>query len=79
MSESDEEWIADYLRLEFGEDVSDPKSVKASDIKHIGNFIINGIVTEYFSYPHSGDPSWVMIETIDERDCVATTNRPPPE
>ncbi|NIB41475.1 hypothetical protein HBA55_17870 [Pseudomaricurvus alkylphenolicus] len=79
MEETDEEWVADYLRLEYGEDIQDPDSVKASDIKHIGEFVINGVVTDYFSYPHSGEPSWAIIETIDDKDCVSITSNPPPE
>lgn len=80
MDETDEEWVADYLRLEYGEDEHDPDAVKAEDIKHIGHFIINGVSTDYFTYPQSGDPyMWVIIETIDERDCVSMTSNPPPE
>ena len=79
MEEPDEEWVADYLRLEFGEDPADPLSVKASDIVHLGEFLIEGVVTDYFMFPHDGEPLWVTIETIDGRDCAGTTTRPPPE
>ncbi len=78
MKETDEEWLADYLRLEYGEDVNDPDSVKASDLKYIGEFVIDGIVTEYWSYPTSGEPMWAIIQIIDDRDCASMTNIPPP-
>ena len=79
MDETDEEWIADYLRLEYGEEESDPESVKAKDIKHIGHFIVNGIPTDYFTFPQSGEPyMWATIETIDSRDCAGMTSTPPP-
>ncbi|MBW0145870.1 hypothetical protein [Marinobacter arenosus] len=79
MDETNEEWIADYLRLEYGEDTDDPDSVKAEDIKHIGHFIIDGVPTDYFTYPQSGTPyMWAIIETIDGRDCVSMTSVPPP-
>jgi hypothetical protein len=75
MYESDEKWIADYLRLKNGEEINSPKSVKASEIKLIGAFTINGIVTDYFSYPYTGEPSWVIIEvTGDKEDCERITS-----
>ena len=79
MEETSQEWIADYLRLEFGEDKSNSESVKAEDIKHLGNFIINGISTDYFTYPQSGEAyMWATIETLDGRDCAGMTSAPPP-
>ena len=79
MNETDEEWIADYLRLEYGESIDDIDSIKAHDIKHIGHFIVNGIPTDYFTYPQSGSSyMWATIETIEERDCAGITSTPPP-
>lgn len=79
MDETDEEWVADYLRLEYGEDINEPYSIKASDITHIGEFVIDGVVTDYFSYPQSGAPiMWAIIQIIDDRDCVGMTSNPPP-
>lgn len=79
MEETDEEWIADYLRLEYGEDESDPDALKAKDIQHLGNFIINGVPTDYFAFPQSEEPyMWAIIERIDGRDCAGMTSAPPP-
>ena len=78
MEESEEEWLADYLRLEYGEDKNDPKSIKSSDLKYIGEFIINGVITEYWSYPTSGEPMWATIEIIDDKDYASMTSVPPP-
>ena len=79
MEESDEERLADYLRLEYGEDKNDPKSIKASDLKYIGKFVIDGTITEYWSYPTSCAPMWATIEIIDDKDCASTTSVPPPK
>ncbi|WP_415894379.1 hypothetical protein ACMXYN_08440 [Neptuniibacter sp. PT8_73] len=80
MEETDKQWIADYLRLEFGEDESDPDSVKAEEIKHIGHFIINGTPTDYFTFPQSGDSyMWAIIEKTEVGNCAGMTSTPPPE
>jgi len=79
MYETDEEWIANFIRVEYGQDIKTATSVKASDIKLLGEFIINDVVTDYFSYPHTGEPSWIIIEVIDDKeDCISITNTPPP-
>lgn len=78
MKESDEEWLADYLRLEYGEDINDAESIKASDLIYVGHFVIDGVATDYWSYPTSGEPSWAIIEKIDDRDCASMTSNPPP-
>ena len=78
MEKTEEEWLADYLRLEYREHNHNPKSIKASDLKYIGKFVINGITTKYWSYPCSGEPMYATVEVIDDKDCAGMTSMPPP-
>ena len=79
MSNTDEEWLADYLRLEYGEKETDPDSLKSSDLTFVGEFVVNGVTTRYWSYPTCGDPMWAIIEEYEEGRCAGITDKAPPE
>jgi len=79
MEETDEEWLADYLRLEYGEDESDPDSIKASDLTYVGEFVVDGVPTKYWSYPTSKEPGWVTIEEHGEQRSANMTSTAPPK
>ena len=53
--------IAVYLRLEFGESARDKASVKAKDLVFEGEFLIDGVPTQFWRYP-SSTPSWATVE-----------------
>lgn len=72
------EWLVEYLRLEYGEDEDDPDSIKASDLKYVGEFMIDGVKTRYWSYPTSGEPAWATIEFLPDGECAGMTDVPPP-
>jgi len=78
--ESYQEWLAEYLRLEYGENKDDPDSIKSTDLKYIGEFVVNDVVTKYWSYPtSSGQPMWVTIEMLENGECAGMTDEAPPE
>lgn len=79
MKEIDEEWLADYLRLEYGEDENDPDSVKAEHLVYEGQYLIKGIKTKYWKYPTSDGFSWVVIEEYENSRCANFSETPPPE
>jgi len=73
-----EEWVAHYLRLEYGEDVSDPDSLKASDLTYLGRFNVNGQPTDYWQYPTSDNTPAYATMTHDERGtALSMTDEPP--
>lgn len=72
------DWLADYLRLEYGENENDPDAIKASDLKYIGEYIVNGVLTKYWSYPTSVGSMWVTVECLENGECAGMTDEPPP-
>jgi hypothetical protein len=72
-----EEWVADYLRLEYGEDADDPSSLKASDLKYLGRFDVNGSPTDYWEYPTSGKPAYATITMRADGEALSMTDDPP--
>ena len=79
MSETDEEWLADYLRLEYGEDKSDPSSIKAKDLEYDGEYVIDSTPTKFWKYPTSKGHEWVVIQEYPEGRCADFVNSPPPK
>jgi hypothetical protein len=77
--ETDEEWLAEYLRLEYGESWFSFSSLKARHLKYLGEHTMDGIPTKYWSYPTSDGHSWVTIQEFGgENRCASTTEVPPP-
>ena len=60
--EGDIEWVLEYLHLEYGEKAGDENALKASDLVYVGEYVIDGIPCQYWSYPTSDEPMWVIIE-----------------
>lgn len=74
--------IARYLRLEYGESARDKGSVKARDLAFEGEFVIDGVPTQFWRYPTSNPkkPSWATVERFDDSYCLGMTgDRPPKE
>ena len=59
-----EERIARYLQLEFGED--DTEALRASDLRFVGEAELDGIVTQFWSFPCK-EPCWATVQYIDKR------------
>lgn len=76
--ETDEQWLAEYLRLEYGESRFSPFSIKARHLEFLGEFIIDDVKTKYCSYPHTGEPSWVTIQELGAQRAADITDVPPP-
>lgn len=71
--------LARYLRLEFGESPRSTKSVKASNLEFVGEFVVDGVPTQYWSFPNSAPPRvWAIVERFDDHIGLATTTRRPP-
>lgn len=68
--------IVSYVRLEFGEDSSDPDALQESDLKYEGEFIINGVPTHYW---RCGDTSrtWATVEPFGDSYCLGMTSSSP--
>jgi hypothetical protein len=76
-SESREEWLAAYLRLEYGEVEADPTSIKASDLTYLGCFNLNGDLVHYWQYPTSGEPAYATITISEAGETASMTDAPP--
>ena len=79
IEDTDEEWMAEYLRLEYGEEKDDPNSLKSSDLVFVGTFVVDGIPTKYWSYPTSGEPMWGTIAEDGDNAYASMTSTPPPK
>jgi len=76
-SETCEERLAAYLRLEYGEAVADPASLKASDLKYLGRFNVDGWPTDYWEYPTSDKPAYATITINEDGEMLSMTDDPP--
>lgn len=70
--------IARYLRLEYGESYWQKDSVKARDLKFEGEFVVNGVPTQYWRYQTSSSPQWATVERFKDTYCIGMTVEPPP-
>jgi hypothetical protein len=61
--------IAAYLRLEYGESARDKASIKARDLVLEGEFVIDGVPTQFWRYP-SKSPSWATVERFADHYCL---------
>lgn len=71
--------IAEYLRLEYGESWWQKGALRASNLKFVGEYIIDGVATQYWSYPTSTGVEWATVERFDDGYCLGMTSAPPPE
>jgi hypothetical protein len=76
-SESREERLVAYLRLEYGEDEADPASIKVSDLTYIGCFNVNGSSVYYWQYPTSDKPAYATITISEAGEAASMTDEPP--
>lgn len=72
-----EEWVVEYLRLEYGEDAEDPDSLQASDLTYLGRFNVDGYPTEYWQYPTSDLPAYATMTMRDGTTALSITDEPP--
>lgn len=72
-----EEWVAEYLRLEYGEDADDPDSLQASDLNYLGRFHVDGHPTDYWQYPTSDEPAYATMTMHDGSMALSMTDEPP--
>ncbi len=71
--------IAEYLRLEYGERWWQKGAIRASNLKFVGEYVIDGVTTQYWSYPTSTGVEWATVERFDDGYCLGMTSDPPPE
>lgn len=72
-----EEWVAEYLRLEYGEDAEDPDSLQASDLTYLGRFQVDGYPTDYWQYPTSEEPAYATMTMREGGTALSMTDTPP--
>ena len=72
-----EEWVAEYLRLEYGEDAEDPDSLQASDLTYLGRFNVDGYPTDYWQYQTSDQPAYATMTMRDGTATLSMTDDPP--
>lgn len=73
-----EEWVADYLRLEYGEDATEPDSLQAADLTYLGRFDVNGYATDYWQYFTSDNtPAFATMTIRDDTTALSMTDNPP--
>lgn len=73
--------LAHYLRLEYGEDHKDKSSIKAKDLSFDGEFVIDGVPTQFWRYP-SSDPqgyNWATVERFEDNCVLGFADEPPPK
>ena len=72
--------IARYLRLEYGESARAKDSLKARNLEFAGEFVIDGVPTQFWSYPSSNPkkPMWATVERLDGSYCLGMTDKRPP-
>ena len=64
--------------MEYGEKAGADNALKASDLVYVGEYVIDGIPCQYWSYPTSGEPMWATIENNSGLRCMGMTATPPP-
>ena len=71
--------IARYLRLEYGESARDKSSLKARDLTFEGEFVIDGVPTQFWHYPSSNPKktNWATVERFDDSYCLGMTDKLP--
>ena len=68
-----------YLHLEYGEEAGEEDALKASDLVYVGEYVIDGILCKYWSYPTTGEPMWATIEDYSGLRWIGMTATPPPQ
>ena len=73
-----EKGVLEYLHLEYGESPEDEDSLKLSDLKYEGEYILEGIPTYFWSYP-TNSPCWAIVKPYDDAYCFDMTTTSPVE
>lgn len=76
-SKTPEQWVIEYLRLEYGEDASDPDSLQVSDLIYLGRFNVDGSPTDYWQYPTSDKPAYATMTISEGSTALSMTDAPP--
>lgn len=70
--------IASYLRLEYGERSQDKASLKEHDLVYEGDFVLDGVPTQFWRYPTWDGFAWATVERFENSYCLGMTDVPPP-
>ncbi len=77
LPEDIEKRIVEYLRLEYGEDASDPNALQIPDIAYVGEKEINGVILHCWSYPSLKDDMWATVELLENNSfCLGMCEIP---
>lgn len=77
ISNTPEEQVVAYLRLEYGEVADDPDSLQVSDLTYLGRFSVDGYPTDYWQYPASDQPAYATMTMRDGTTALSMTDEPP--
>jgi hypothetical protein len=70
--------VARYLRLEYGERWWQPGSLRARDLVFAGEFVIDGVSTQFWRYPGSDGPRWATVERFEHHYAIGMRDEGPP-
>lgn len=73
-----EHQVVEYLRLEFGEDESDPDKLKIGDLQYVGRSDSSSTSTHYWRIPSKTQPCWASVQLTGEDYVIGMSTRPPP-
>ncbi len=63
----------DYLHLVFGQQSSDDYSLKLSELKYEGQFMLEDIPAHYWAYLYMGSKGWATVEPFEDSYCLSLT------
>jgi len=66
-----------YLHLEYGEVPSDLNALKLSELKFLGQFLLEGLPTYFWWYPSGVEQCWATVEFSDEAYNIGMTTISP--
>lgn len=69
--------IVGYLNLEFGEAPEDSESLKESELRYEGEFMLDGTPTHFWWFPCTSEQCWATVEPMDESYCIGMTTESP--
>lgn len=73
-----EHQVVEYLRLEFGEDESDPDALKVRDLQYEGKSDSGSMSTHYWRIPAKTQPCWASVQFTGADYLIDMSTRPPP-
>lgn len=69
--------ILSYLHLEFGEDGSDNNALKPSELKYVGEFLVDSAHCHFWEFPCMGEVAWVIAKPLGGEYAIGTYHIPP--